>query len=175
MSSSEFAQIAGDVTVTNSTYSYGLINVNTASAPVLEALFMDLGVDQNTATSAAQTLMTYRQQNSGNLNSLSWIVDALGNTHTVVQALVNARRDYLTTRAFQFTADVAAVGPFGRGYRRVKFIFDISEGAPKIVYRQDLSRLGWALGEKTRADWVARETRNEPPDFKNQLRSAAKN
>jgi len=75
-------------------------------------------------------------------------VDALGNTSPVVQTLENASRDYITTQSFQFTADIAAVGPFGRGYRRVKFVFDISEGAPKIIYRQDLSRLGWALGEK---------------------------
>jgi type II secretory pathway component PulK len=159
MTSAEFAQIAGDITVSTNNYSGGLVNVNTASAPVLAAVFMGLGVDQNTAAGAAQTLLTYRQQNTGNLNSIAWLVDALGNTHTVVQTLAGARRDFLTTRAFQFTADIAAVGPFGRGYRRVKFVFDISEGAPKIVYRQDLSRLGWALGEKTRANWVTKETR----------------
>ena len=36
----------------------------------------------------------------------------------------------------------------------MKFIFDISDGTPKIIYRQDLSRLGWALGEKARETWV---------------------
>ena len=119
---------------------------------------MGLGVDQSTAQGAAQTLVTYRQQNPNNLNAISWIVDALGNNNAVVLALENAGRDYITTESFQFTADIAAVGPFGRGYRRVKFIFDISEGTPKIIYRQDLSRLGWALGEKARATWVAKET-----------------
>jgi hypothetical protein len=135
-----------------------LLNINTAGASVMEALFMGLDVDQDTAQSAAQTLITYRQQNPNNLNAISWIVDALGNTSPVVQALRNAPRDYITTQSFQFTADIAAVGPFGRGYRRVKFVFDISEGTPKIIYRQDLSRLGWALGEKARATWVAKET-----------------
>ena len=114
----------------------------------MTALFMGLGVDQSTAQGAAQSLVTYRQQNPNNLNAISWIVDALGNTSPVVQALAGANRDYITTQSFQFTADIAAVGPFGRGYRRVKFIFDISEGSPKIIYRQDLSRLGWALGRK---------------------------
>jgi hypothetical protein len=66
--------------------------------------------------------------------------------------------DYVTTRSFQFTADIAAVGPFGRGYRRVKFVFDTSDGTPKIIYRQDLSRLGWALGEKVRETQVANAT-----------------
>ena len=50
----------------------------------------------------------------------------------------------ITTQSYQFTADIAALGPYGRGYRRVKFIFDTSDGTPKIVYRQDLtqSRVG---------------------------------
>ena len=70
----------------------------------------------------------------------------------------NSGDGYVTTKSFQFTADIAAVGPFGRGYRRVKFIFDTSEGTPIILYRQDLSRLGWALGDKARQTLVAKET-----------------
>jgi hypothetical protein len=34
----------------------------------------------------------------------------------------------------------------------VKFIFDTSEDAPRIVYRQDLTHLGWALGRQVRND-----------------------
>ena len=158
MSSADFAKIYYDVTTSTNLYTYGLLNINTASAPVMTALFMGLGIDQSTAQGAAQTLVTYRQQNPNNLNAISWIVDALGNNNAVVLALAGAGRDYITTESFQFTADIAAVGPFGRGYRRVKFIFDISEGTPKIIYRQDLSRLGWALGEKARETWVAKET-----------------
>ena len=59
---------------------------------------------------------------------------------------------YLTSRSYQFTADIAALGHHGRGYQRVKYIFDTSEGAPRIVHRQDLTRLGWALGEDARED-----------------------
>jgi DNA uptake protein ComE-like DNA-binding protein len=158
MSSADFAKIYNNITTSTNLYTAGLLNINTASATVMTALFMGVGVDQSTAQGAAQTLVTYRQQNPNNLNAISWIVDALGNSSPVVQYLANANRDYITTQSFQFTADIAAVGPFGRGYRRVKFIFDISEGSPKIIYRQDLSRLGWALGEKTRTTWVAKET-----------------
>ena len=132
------------------------MNVNTASQDVLTALFSGLNnVDEQTAASAAQTLVTYREQNAGNLNSVAWVYDALGNS-SVVTAL--RAGNLITTKSFQFTADIAAVGAFGRGYRRVKFIFDTSDGAPKIVYRQDLSRLGWALGEKARTDLVAKNT-----------------
>jgi hypothetical protein len=69
-----------------------------------------------------------------------------------------ANGDFITTHSYQFTADIAAVGAFGRGYRRVKFIFDVSNGAPIILYRQDLSRLGWALGDKARANLLAKDT-----------------
>ncbi len=79
----------------------------------------------------------------------------------------------MTTHSYQFTADIAAVGAFGRGYRRVKFIFDISEGAPKILYRQDLSRLGWALGEKARAK-LGREGHAMKPDSKFKFRKRKK-
>jgi len=156
MSSDDFARIADDVTTSSSAYIRGRVNVNTASAEVLTALLMGVGLDENTASSTAQTLVTYRQQNPNNLGSVAWLIDALGNTSSAVNALAGG--DYVTTRSFQFTADIAAVGPFGRGYRRVRFVFDTSDGTPKIIYRQDLSRLGWALGEKARETLVAKVT-----------------
>jgi hypothetical protein len=119
-------------------------------------LFTGLGVDQSTAQTAAQNMINYRQQNPASLTSIAWIVDALGNTSEVIRALRGG--DYITAHSFQFTADIAAVGPYGRGYRRVKFIFDTSDGTPKIIYRQDLSRLGWALGDKVRQNWVVNAT-----------------
>ena len=65
---------------------------------------------------------------------------------------------FLTGQSYQFSADMAALGPFGRGYRRTRFVFDLSEGAPKIIYRQNLSHLGWALGRETRQTWLATAT-----------------
>ena len=112
--------------------------------------------DESSADGAAQTLITYRQQNPNNLGSVAWVYDALGSGNTLIAAL--RRGDYITTHSFQFTADIAAVGAFGRGYRRVKFLFDTSDGFPKILYRQDLSRLGWAIGEKARQTWLANNT-----------------
>jgi hypothetical protein len=113
-------------------------------------------VDEQTAESTAQTLISYREQNPNNHGSIGWVIDALGNNNSVLTTL--AHGDYVTTKSFQFTADIAAVGPFGRGYRRVKFIFDTSDGTPIILYRQDLSRLGWALGEKARQTLLANNT-----------------
>jgi type II secretory pathway component PulK len=164
MSEADFAKIYNNVTTTNVTYFRGRVNVNTAGADVLTALFMGLNnsINQQTASGAAQTLVTYRGQNPGSLNSIWWLIDALGNNNPVVTALAastaNSGGGWVTTKSFQFTADIAAVGPFGRGYRRVKFIFDTSEGTPIILYRQDLSRLGWALGDRVRQTLLANNT-----------------
>ena len=158
VTSDNFAQIADGVTTVATTNAYirGRLNLNTAGYDVMAALFMGAGVDESTADSAAQTLMNYRQQNADKLTSIAWVIDALGNNSPVITAL--ARRDYVTTHSYQFTVDIAAVGQFGRGYRRAKFIFDLSDGAPKILYRQDLSRLGWALGAKVRESLLANNT-----------------
>jgi hypothetical protein len=110
-------------------------------------------MDANTA----QQLVTYRQSNPNSLGSIAWLVDALGANSTALQNL--AQGDYITTHSYQFTADIAAVGPYGRGYRRVRFVFDLSDGTPRIIYRQDLTRLGWALGRQTRDTWIAKVTR----------------
>jgi DNA uptake protein ComE-like DNA-binding protein len=157
LSTDDFDRIYDGVTTTTNRYIDGRVNINTASEPVLTALFMGAGVDENTAVGAAETLISYRQQNPNSLDNIAWIVSALGRDNNVVTAL--ARRDWITTRSYQFTADIAAVGPFGRGYRRVKFVFDITEGTPKIIFRQDLSRLGWALGQNVREISLAQNSK----------------
>jgi DNA uptake protein ComE-like DNA-binding protein len=160
MSSDDFAKIYPNSTTSTATYIRGRVNINTADSTVLTALFMGVGlndgVDQSTAESAAQTVLNYREQNPDNLYSVAWIVDALGTSSPVIAAL--RQGDYITTHSYQFTADVAALGPYGRGYRRVKFIFDTSDGTPKVIYRQDLSSLGWALGDKARQTSLATTT-----------------
>jgi type II secretory pathway component PulK len=147
MTSTEFAQIATNLTATGGSYVQGRVNVNTASAAVLACL---VGGD----TGVAQQLVNYRQSNPNNLTSIAWLVDALGQGYPEALTALEAG-DFLTTQSFQFTADVAALGPFGRGYRRVRFVFDTSDGTPRIVYRQDLTHLGWALGKEVRQNQLA--------------------
>ena len=158
MNSADFNKIYNYVSTydTNTSYIYGRVNINTASSDVLTALFEGLpqiNGDENTALSAAQTLVSYRKQNPSNIDTLMWVVDALGTTSPIITALEEG--DLITTRSYQFTADIGAVGAFGRGYRRVKFVFDTTGGTPIIVYRQDLSSLGWALGDTARQDLLA--------------------
>src|ERR1035437_1327357 len=94
LSSDDFARIASAVTAKTNTYLRNRVNVNTANVEVLTALFMGLNQDESTASSAAQTLVSYRQQNPGNLGSVAWVIDALGSTSPVLTAL--ARGDYVT-------------------------------------------------------------------------------
>jgi DNA uptake protein ComE-like DNA-binding protein len=134
MTSDEFFQIEGGLTVTNGAM-VGLVNVNTASEAVLACL-------PGIGTENAPALVAYRQTNPDKLNSVAWVKEVLPQ-NAAFQA-----GPYLTGRSYQLSADIAAVGHHGRGYRRVKFVFDTSEGAPKIRYRQDLTHLGWALGRQ---------------------------
>jgi type II secretory pathway component PulK len=114
----------------------GLIDIDNVSPTVLAAVIND--------TNAAATLINYRQSTPPLTPSISWVKDALGSNPTALTEV----GPHITPYTFQYTADVAAVGHNGRGYRRVKFIFDCSRGVPQIVYRQDLTHLGWALGKK---------------------------
>jgi hypothetical protein len=115
----------------------GLVNVNTATATAL-ACIPGIGL------TLAPQVLAYRQSNPPQTPSISWLKTALGgNTSACAQA-----GNYVTAYSYQYTADVAAVGHYGRGYRRVRFVFDCSSGTPLIVYRQDLTHLGWALGKK---------------------------
>jgi type II secretory pathway component PulK len=126
-----------------------LINVNTASQAVLECI-PGIGVDH------AATLISYRESNPSKLATVKWVADAIGND---IESADTAG-PYITTRSYQYTADIAAVGHHNRGYQRVRFVFDTSEGAPIVIHRQDLTHLGWALGKDTRTELLAaRETR----------------
>ena len=146
MTSDEFAPIANSLTVATGNYIYGRVNINTASAAVLTTL-------PGITSDLVQQLVTYRQSNPDKLTSVAWLVDALGRTSSAVTTLA-AAGDLITAQSYQFTADIAALGPYGRGYRRVKCVFDTSSGTPQIIYRQDLSHLGWALGRYVRQAWL---------------------
>jgi len=142
MSPTEYAQIETSLRGPNIK---GLVNINTAPLEVLECL---PGMD----ASKAQQIVSYRQANQANQdnrNTVAWLSQA-----TDYQTITNLA-PWITGRSYQYMADIAAVGHNGRGYRRTRFVFDTSQGYPVIIYRQDLTHLGWALGQQTRADLMA--------------------
>jgi type II secretory pathway component PulK len=145
MPENEFQQIEPYLMNTNTV---GLINVNTATATAL-ACIPGIGL------TLAPQVLAYRQSNPPQTPSISWLKTALGGDVTVAGEV----GPYVTPYSYQYTADVAAVGHYGRGYRRVRFVFDCSSGTPLIVYRQDLTHLGWALGKKLHDQLMAQNTR----------------
>jgi len=145
MPESDFQQIEPYLMNTNTK---GLINVNTATATAL-ACIPGIGL-----TLAPQVLAS-RQSNPPQTASITWLKTALGGDPTVAAEV----GPYVTPYSYQYTADVAAVGHYGRGYRRVRFVFDCSSGTPLIVYRQDLTHLGWALGKKLHDQLLAQNTK----------------
>jgi DNA uptake protein ComE-like DNA-binding protein len=150
MTADEFAQVAGQITTVTNAFIDGRININTASAAVLYCIpGISNYVDQ---------VVSYRQANPDKLTSVAWIIDAVGLTGNNATQLATQIGNRITTKSYQFMADVAAVGPFGRGYRRVRFIFDTSEGSPRIIYRRDMTHLGWALGKNVRQTVLAKNT-----------------
>lgn len=133
MTADEFDKVSNSLTMTSGSFAVGLVNVNTASATVLACI---PGI---TPQSAAQLVST-RSGQAQPYTNLAWVVPVLGQT-AAIQA-----GPYLTTQTYQVTADVAAVGRNGRGYRRALFVIDDSTGTPQVVYRRNMASLGWALG-----------------------------
>ncbi|MDP3068898.1 MAG: helix-hairpin-helix domain-containing protein [Opitutaceae bacterium] len=136
MTAEEFALVRTDLSAANGAAS-GLVNVNTASEVVLACL-PGIGAER------AAALVAYRRSNPTALTSMAWLTQVLTN------AQIRQAGRYITDQSYQFSADIAAVGAGGRGYCREKVVFDTSTGTPRIVYRQDLTAFGWALGSVVR-------------------------
>jgi hypothetical protein len=83
MSSADFAKFCDDVTTSTNTYFRGRVNVNTASADVLTALFMGLTNVEHRRIGRGADAHHLSPAKSGNLNSIAWVIDALGNTSPV--------------------------------------------------------------------------------------------
>jgi len=138
-----------DLLTTSTNAQTGLININKASREVIACLpQLDEG--------DADAIVGYRQGNQGNLNSVAWLTEALNDDEKIA-----AIAPFITDKGYQFTADISALGRNMRGYRRSRIVFDISEELPKIVYRRDMTREGWALGTEIRRE-IAQQKLNPP-------------
>lgn len=137
MTAADFALIHTSLTAGTGTGGQGLVNVNTASEAVLACI-------PGIGPTNAPNLVAYRQANPAALTSFAWLPNVLS------AALIRRAGPYITDQSYRFSADIAAVGRNGRGYCREKVVFDTSAGIPRIIYRQDLSSYGWALGPQIR-------------------------
>ena len=128
----ELPVVLDQLTATNATFQVGLINVNTASAWVLQTLPGVALADAEAIVSARQGLTDERRR------SMAWLVQ-----EGLLEADVfKSVAPYLTARSFQYHFHVVAYAvPSGR-YRVFEAVIDTAPDQPTISYVRDLTRLG---------------------------------
>jgi len=136
MTPTEFGLVADQLTATTAKTLPGLINVNTAPVQVLQCL---PGLD----SSDAQSLISQRG-NGANTGSYAWVFNAL--SQSKAQAITGA----ITARSFQYSADIVAVSGDGRAFKRVRIVVDSRTLPAQVIYRRDLTYLGWPLPPEVR-------------------------
>ncbi len=131
----EFGKLEDKIKMNNQNVRRGLINIYAAPAEVLDLL-------PGLETGDGQTIVSKRD---GEHESLLWLVDALGEDKAVEAA------DRVTTRSYQFSADILAVSGDGRAFVRQRVVIDTLstngreiEG-PRVIYHQDITDLGWPI------------------------------
>jgi type II secretory pathway component PulK len=134
----EFEPVADQLTTSEERTLRGLINVNTAPKQVLLCL---PGLEE----SDVSALMSGRSADNLRRNSIAWVADALP------QEKALGIGAYLTARSYQFSADIVSVAGSGRAFRRCRIVVDARSSPPRVVYRQDLTPLGWPLAP----EWLA--------------------
>lgn len=100
----------------------GRVNINTAPREVL----LCLGFDEATVNN----IISQRVGNRLSRSAVS-IPDKVG--------------DYITYTAKQFSADIVAVSGDGRAFRRCRIVIDSRSSPPRIMYRRELTDLGWPM------------------------------
>jgi type II secretory pathway component PulK len=131
LSAAEFARVQGDLANSSAALTRGLVNVNTAPEAVLACI---PGIGET----GARAIVAYRLSHPEELTSIGWLPAALP-SEAVIQA-----GPFITGESYQFLADIEALGPHGQGRSRLRAIFDLSSGSPRLVLRQEATRFGRA-------------------------------
>lgn len=132
---SEFEQLADRITTSDEEQLEGRININTAPREVLECL---PGLDE----SDVETLLSNRGDDDTESGSIAWVAESLEPEKAVEIG------DYITTRSYQFSADIVSVSHDGRAFKRFRLVVDAISGIPRIVYWKDLTHMGWPLDQQ---------------------------
>jgi type II secretory pathway component PulK len=154
MTASEFGQIYTQLRTTNRgpTPGVGLININTAPAQVLSCLpGLSTGDGQNLASARPNT-----SPGSTSSTDVSWFFNSLGQNGKVASIA-----DAITTQSYFYSADIVAVSGDARSFKRVRIVVDGRATPAKVIYRKDLTTLGWPLPPEVRA---AMRQGQPPPD-----------
>jgi hypothetical protein len=134
MKAEEFSQIVDRLTTSDEESFPGLVNVHTAPKAVLLCL-------PELEESDVDALLSRRESDQG-LDSIAWVTEVLDQEKAV------AVGSYITTRSFQYSADILGIAGNGRAYKRYKAVFDMSTQKPLTVYWKSLTHFGWPLNEE---------------------------
>jgi len=143
----EFKQIADRLAAGSQETLSGMVNVNTAPREVLLCL---PGLEE----SEVDLLIAKRSQPDTNLANLAWVAEVLPQEKAVMAG------DLMTTRSFQFLADIVAVSRSGRAFRRYRAVVDARTSPPRVLLWKDLTHLGWPLDPEILSDMRA----GSPPE-----------
>jgi hypothetical protein len=136
MTSAEFKLVIDSLTATHSVTLPGLVNVNTAPEEVLMCL--------NGLTQSDADALIAQRQNAADLTTVAWVYDALSKSKAT--GILNS----ITARSYQYSADIVAVSGDGRSFKRVRIVVDATTLPAKVVYRRELTSLGWPLPPEVR-------------------------
>jgi len=109
----------------------GLININTAPRDVLLCM---PGIGDPEADAMIQ-----RRSSRTTDEGIAWVVQALPQDKAVLIGSL------ITSKSYQFSADIVSVSGDGRAFRRCRIVVDARQSPPRVVYRRDLTSLGWPL------------------------------
>lgn len=120
---------------TNATELFGLINVNTASATVLQTV---QGIDESLADAIVSARSSVSEEGR---RTTAWLF-----TESLVEAdEFKEIAPFLTARGFQYHFRVVGYGAVSGQHRILEVIIDTANGTPKTIYLRDVTRLGLAF------------------------------
>jgi type II secretory pathway component PulK len=128
----EFKKIADKITTDPAKVITGRVNISTAPKEVLQCL-------PGMAEGDGDALIARRTSSGTDLTNTAWVLDTL----SAAKAL--AISNYITSKTKRFSADIVAVSGDGRGFKRLRCVFDASGTTPTVLYSKDMTHLGWPL------------------------------
>ncbi len=138
LTAEEFELIADKIAVSQEENLRGLIDIRTAPKEVLACL---PGLDESDV-SALMSARPDADAEPGSPGAPGWVAEALPREKAV------AIGSYITTRSYQFSSDIVSVSDNGRAFKRCRIVVDARENPPQVIYRQDLTHLGWPLSQE---------------------------
>jgi type II secretory pathway component PulK len=138
----ELDKVADSLTTTSNRTLTGRININTAPRSVLLCL-------DGLESADVDKLIAQRPTDlSSNPNALSWVVQALGDKAVGLGGQI-------TTRTYQYSADILAISGNGKSFKRCRVVFDTRSGSPLIIFRRDTTARGWPMDKQILAAFRA--------------------